>query len=58
MWRRKRLRQFIGTKATLERIQPMEETEAHRWVVRLLKEPDNFANHIRLSVRIIFNTRA
>lgn len=48
-WRaiRKNMHQVLGTKADIVRFYPLQEVEARRFVLRLIKEPKKLLKHIR-----------
>ncbi|TGJ83633.1 hypothetical protein E0Z10_g5125 [Xylaria hypoxylon] len=45
--RRKVLHQSFGTQKTITPFLPLQEKEVHRFLFRVLQEPDQFFNHIR-----------
>ncbi|KAI0060603.1 cytochrome P450 [Artomyces pyxidatus] len=44
---RRMMHQFMGTRSLVERYHPIEELETHRLLRRLLRKPEDFAEHIR-----------
>ena len=44
---RKNLHQYIGTKNAIAAFHPLEEVETRRLLLRLLRTPDGFMDHIR-----------
>ncbi len=45
---RKNMHRFIGGKDTISMLQPIEELETRRFVLHLLKRPDDLVQSIRL----------
>ena len=44
---RKHFHQLIGTIASASLFYPVEELETHRFLKRLAKNPEDFADHVR-----------
>ncbi|KAI0002705.1 cytochrome P450 oxidoreductase OrdA-like protein [Xylariaceae sp. FL0662B] len=48
-WRasRKAMHSIIGSKAALSRMYPLQDAEVHRFLLRVLEEPERFEEHLR-----------
>ena len=46
---RRRMHNCVGTRAAIKRFEQLEEIETHRFLLRLLDNPDGYAQHIRTS---------
>lgn len=49
---RKNVHQYLGTGNSMLQHHPMEETEARRFLLRVLKSPNKLADHIRTFVSL------
>ena len=49
---RKFMSQAIGTRPLLDRLAPLQEHEVHRYLLRLLKRPEDFEAHTKK--RVVF----
>ena len=38
---------IMGTRALVERFAPLQQASTHKFLLRLLKDPDNFVEHIK-----------
>lgn len=44
---RKHFHDFIGTRSAMSRFEQLEEVEARRFLLQMLKGPEKFVDHIR-----------
>lgn len=44
---RRDIHSVVGNKVALERVMPLEETEAKRFLIRAMREPDDWESHVK-----------